>query len=118
MRRDYVRAGEDLANLSARLGAPACMLMRVNGLFSPAWLLPGREVLVPEGVCGGDFPCPREVFNRVVGQCAPGARRRVFALPLDTAASLAARCGLSEARLRALNRLEGRVYPGMALYLE
>ncbi len=75
MRSDYVLAGETLNALAARLRVPACMLMRANGLFSPAWLLPGREVLVPEGACGGAFPCPREVFHRVVGQCAPRRRR-------------------------------------------
>ena len=118
MRWYCVLPGEDLTALSARLGVPPCMLMRANGLFSPAWLLPGREVIAPEGACGGDFPCPREVFHRVVGQWVPAARRAVCALPLDTAASLAARWGLSEARLRALNRLEGCVYPGMKLYLD
>ncbi len=71
VRSDYVLAGESLNELSARLGVPACMLMRANGLFSPAWLLPGREVIVPEGACRGEFPCPLEAFNRVVGHCAP-----------------------------------------------
>ncbi|MBO4299211.1 MAG: hypothetical protein J5998_10450 [Clostridia bacterium] len=66
VRSDYVLAGEGLNELAGRLGVPPCMLMRANGLFSPAWLLPGREVLVPEGACGGDFPCPREVFHRVI----------------------------------------------------
>ena len=108
MRSDYVLAGEGLGALSARLGVPACALMRANGLFSPAWLLPGREVLVPEGLCGGGFPCPREAFHRV-------AVPLVFAGPGDTAASLAARCGLSEAAFRRINGLRGPVLPGMAL---
>ena len=81
MRWDCVLAGEELNGLAARLGVPACMLMRANGLFSPAWLLPGRRVLVPEGMCGGDFPCPREAFYRVAGHCAPPAW--TLALPLE-----------------------------------
>ena len=43
-----VREGETLERLSVRTGIPACMLMRANGLFSPGWLLPGREISVPE----------------------------------------------------------------------
>ena len=116
MRSDYVLAGEGLNELSARLRVPACMLMRANGLFSPAWLLPGREVIVPQGACAGPFPCPCEVFHRVVGACLP--RRAVCTLPGDTAASFAARFGLTEARLRALNGLKGCLYPGMTLFIE
>ena len=80
MRSDYVLAGEDLNGLSARLGVPACMLMRANGLYSPAWLLPGREVLVPEGRCGGDFPCPRAAFYRMA------AARREKLVPVSLGA--------------------------------
>ena len=43
-----VREGETIAQLSVRTNIPACMLMRANGLFSPAWLLPGREIFVPQ----------------------------------------------------------------------
>ena len=67
MRTDFVLEGEGLNELSARLRVPACMLMRVNGLYSPAWLLPGREIIVPEGRCRGPIPCPREIFARSVG---------------------------------------------------
>ena len=66
MRSDCILEGETLNSLALRLGVPACMLMRANGLYSPAWLLPGRVINVPEGKCGGDFPCPREAFNRKV----------------------------------------------------
>jgi len=118
VRWDSVLAGESLNDVSARLRVPACMLMRANGLFSAAWLLPGREIAVPEGACGGDFPCPREAFYRVAGQCRGAGRRMACALPEDTAASFAARHGLSEARLRALNRLDGCLYPGMELAVE
>ena len=57
---DRVREGETLGEMSARLGVPACMLLRANRVFSPAWLLPGREICVPSGAfCEEDgFICP------------------------------------------------------------
>lgn len=48
MRWDCVYEGENLNELSARLQVPACMLMRANGIYSQAWLLPGRKIAVPE----------------------------------------------------------------------
>jgi len=48
VRWDLVYEGETLGDLSARLQVPGCMLLRANRLFSEAWLLPGREILVPE----------------------------------------------------------------------
>ncbi len=60
MRTDRVEDGETLAMLAARLGVPDCMLLRANRVFSPAWLLPGREISVPEGAfcLTDDFVCP------------------------------------------------------------
>ncbi len=65
MRWDLVYEGETLSQLSARLGVPACMLMRANRIFSEAWLLPGREILVPDlDFCDWDEGvCPREAFG-------------------------------------------------------
>ena len=65
MKEDVVREGEGLDALSARLGAPGCMILRANRLFSPAWLMPGRMIQVPEGdFCqGDDFPCPVEALD-------------------------------------------------------
>lgn len=65
MRTDTVRDGESLQTLSARLGVPGCMILRANRLFSPAWLLPGREIEVPEGAfCLTDeFLCPVAALN-------------------------------------------------------
>ena len=65
MRWDLVYEGETLSDLSARLGVPACMLMRANRLFSEAWLLPGREILVPDlDFCDWDEGiCPREAVG-------------------------------------------------------
>lgn len=34
--------------LAARVGRPLCMLLRANRLYSEAWLLPGREIIVPQ----------------------------------------------------------------------
>ena len=127
MRTDFVLEGEGLNELSARLRVPACMLMRANGLYSPAWLLPGREIIVPEGQCRGPIPCPRETFARAIGAdeafLHPGedtaARRRVYACGAgDTAAGVAALFGLSETKLRADNALMGAVYPGMELLID
>ncbi len=71
MRWDLVYEGESLSGLSARLGVPACMLMRANRLFSEAWLLPGREILVPDlDFCDWDDGiCPREAVK------TPAARK-------------------------------------------
>ncbi len=66
MRRDSVYEGEGLNELSARLGLPGCMLLRANGLFSAAWLLPGREILVPDAdLCRRPDAgiCPREALR-------------------------------------------------------
>lgn len=65
MRWDLVYEGETLSHLSARLGVPACMLMRANRIFSEAWLLPGREIMVPDSdFCDWDEGvCPREAMN-------------------------------------------------------
>ncbi|MEA4899952.1 LysM peptidoglycan-binding domain-containing protein [Bacillota bacterium Meth-B3] len=61
-----VRENEPLSALSARLGVPGCMLLRANRLYSPAWLLPGREIEVPDGdFCFRDgFPCPVGALHR------------------------------------------------------
>jgi hypothetical protein len=41
------------------------MLMRVNRIWSEAWLLPGREIAVPDlDFCDWDEgACPREAVN-------------------------------------------------------
>lgn len=62
---ERVRAGETLSMLAARLDRPACMIMRANRLISPAWLMPGREVMVPPAdYCLWDAgECPRTLFG-------------------------------------------------------
>lgn len=61
-----MREGETLGQLSARLGVPGCMILRANRLFSAAWLLPGREIVVPgDDFClADDFPCPVGALHR------------------------------------------------------
>lgn len=65
MRWDFVYEGETLSDLSARLRVPGCMLMRANRLYSEAWLLPGREIVVPDlDFCRrGGGSCPRQAFR-------------------------------------------------------
>jgi len=65
-----VREGEGLDALSARLGVPGCMLLRANRLYSPAWLMPGRVIQVPEGsfCLTDDFACPVEALDRTAGE--------------------------------------------------
>lgn len=125
VRTDFILEGETLSDVSARLHVPACMLMRFNGLYSPAWLLAGREIIVPEGECGQcAFPCPRALFARPVPEAPARLKKRLprlFAFicgPLDTLEALSARFGLSPQRLRADNRLSGPLYPGMILLID
>ncbi len=72
MREDVVREGEGLDALSARLRVPGCMLLRANRVFSPAWLMPGRVIRVPEGdFCRvDDFPCPAEALDQTAREDA------------------------------------------------
>ena len=60
MKTTIIREGETLGMLSARLGVPGCMILRANGLFSEAWLLPGRHIDVPDAdYCAqAQAPCP------------------------------------------------------------
>lgn len=66
MKKDVVLEFESLEDLSGRLNVPGCMLLRANRLYSAAWLLPGREIDVPEaGFCETDsFECPVTALNR------------------------------------------------------
>ncbi len=66
MRWDYVYEEETLSALSARLQVPACVLMRANRIYSEAWLLPGRQIMVPDrDFCWWDQGiCPVRAFHR------------------------------------------------------
>ena len=61
MKTTIIREGETLGMLSARLGVPGCMILRANGLFSEAWLLPGRHIDVPDAL--PQYPEVREFVN-------------------------------------------------------
>ena len=65
MKEDRVFPGEGLDALAARLNVPSCMLLRANRVFSPAWLMPGRVIRVPEGdFCRtDDFVCPAQALD-------------------------------------------------------
>ncbi len=58
MWKTVVAPNETPALLSTRAGVPVCAILRANRLFSPAWLLPGREIDVPDDCASSDFPCP------------------------------------------------------------
>lgn len=87
MRKTVVAAGETAQALARRLGLPLCMVLRANGLFSAAWLLPGREVNVPEkDFCvGSDFPCPARAV------CLMATERRLYLRRVDEPRQAAAR---------------------------
>ena len=119
MRTDVIREGETLDRLSARLGLPGCMLLRANGLYSPAWLLPGREIRVPEpGWCAGrqGFICPVRALRL---PCRPpgfrGQTRTIHARWGEGWPELAQRCGAGAEALMRLNRYWGEPLPGMRL---
>lgn len=78
---DRVRTGETLNMLAARLNRPACMIMRANRLASPAWLLPGREIIVPpEDYCLWDAgECPNAFFRCTAHAGRARVRHRVNA---------------------------------------
>lgn len=102
MQTTEVREGESLGMLSARLARPGCMLLRANGLFSEAWLLPGRQIRVPDAdYCAhADAPCPVQALMTPAMAARPGR-----ALTLNAAESLqelAQRLGQATQSLRLL----------------
>ena len=75
MKTTIIREGETLGMLSARLGVPGCMILRANGLFSEAWLLPGRHIDVPDAdYCAqAQAPCPvQEMMKLSSGEFCVG----------------------------------------------
>ena len=94
-KKTIVGVDETPAMLSARTGVPVCMLLRANRLLSTAWLLPGREIRLPDGdFCLKDaFPCPKELVNAAASEektevCITGTG--------DTIASIADALGTTE----------------------
>ena len=74
MAKTRVTDGETPQSLSARVCRPLCMILRANRLFSTSWLLPGREIDVPDaGFCETDsFPCPSAAVR------LPAVERRMY----------------------------------------
>ena len=98
MWKTVVAPNETPALLSARVGVPVCALLRANRLFSPAWLLPGREIDVPDACASADFPCP------VLAAQTPALARRLFygsAMDIARASGLPMRAVLAHAGERA-----------------
>ena len=111
MKTTVIRESDTPASLSARLGVPYCRLLRANGLFSGAWLLPGREIAVPEETfCQtAAFPCP------VLSLRAPArALRPVTARWGDTPETLAKQYDMEADWLMRVNGL-AFLLPGMRL---
>lgn len=73
MERHTMREGDTLNALSARYRVPACAILRANRVFSPAWLSPGREILIPDArFCQRDgFPCPVQAARQRRASPAP-----------------------------------------------
>ncbi|MDO4357887.1 MAG: hypothetical protein Q4E13_15400 [Clostridia bacterium] len=139
--------GESPGELSARLRRPICVLLRANRLYSTAWLLPGRELFVPEAdFCGRDVgPCPLRMVEisaeRFAQGICPGMPERLqlwsrthggrilpewagqpdgAALtlrPFESVAGLAKRGGSDEATVRRWNRYYGGACPGVQLFV-
>lgn len=96
MERHTMREGDTLNALSARYRAPACAILRANRVFSPAWLSPGREILIPDArFCQRDgFPCPVQAARQRARQPRPCAVHIVHGQ--ESAAAVARAYGLPE----------------------
>jgi len=117
VRTDRILENETLGALSARLGVPLCMLMRANRLASAAWLLPGREIAVPEGdFCEKDsFPCPK----RLVQAVAKGKETEVFIAEAgDTIGSAARTLGTTKRLLLMTRGRGGELKEGERILIE
>ena len=96
MERHTMREGDTLNALSARYRVPACAILRANRVFSPAWLSPGREILIPDArFCQRDgFPCPVQAARQRARQPRPCAVHIVHGQ--ESAAAVARAYGLPE----------------------
>lgn len=130
--------------LSARLHRPVCMLLRANRLYSEAWLLPGREIAVPEpdfcrkdaGICpaaalkipaqrfepcGSEWPIPARLRKWSAAHAGAAlsewcGRGAIRTIrPMETMAQFAERTGSSEAEVRRVNIYYGKPVPGVQL---
>ena len=135
---------ESPEQLSARLNRPVCMLLRANRLYSTQWLLPGRQIVLPEadfcrcdsGLCPlKAMQIPAESFVDFVPEMIqlPDRLRRWSAVhgnlalpqwrsarwavirPQEGWNDIAARLGTEAAELQRINRYFGPPVPGIEL---
>lgn len=116
MKTTRIREGENLAMLSARLGVPGCMILRANGLFSEAWLLPGRLIEAPEkGYCAqAETPCPVRALGEEAMPVRPGDAWTLTRA--EEAVSLARRLNRPAGSLRLLLPLPERLPEGAEVF--
>lgn len=117
VRYETILPNESPAQLSARLNRPVCMLLRANRLYSVAWLLPDREILLPErDFCRRDAGiCPCCLLEKPL-KAIPSAGKATLR-PKETMAGFAVRHSCAVRDVCELNRLQGRPVPGMRLCL-
>ena len=115
--KTVIRNGETLEMLSARCGVPICMLLRANRLVCAAWLLPGREIIIPKAdFCENDaFPCSAGLFDTAARDeqmeiCVADAT--------DTIASLSRAMGTTERIVQLARGKEGPLREGERILLE
>lgn len=118
MERARVLEGETADALSARLGRPICMILRANRLYSVAWLMPGREIAVPElSFCRADgFCCPAYALTRCPADA--GERLRYMVGSGDCVRDIASALGVPERLVHlAAGRSGGELPAGTPLAL-
>lgn len=117
MRTDRVRDGEGPERLSARIGVPVCMILRANRLVSAMWLVPGREIEVPEA----DF-CEKDAFVCPVKMVCMPARETpgevCIAQSGDTIGSMAEAMGTAERILWRARWKNGALCEGERLIVD
>lgn len=82
MAHAVIGPNETPEQLSVRLARPVCMLLRANRLYSTAWLLPGRHIVVPSAdFCRKDVgACPALLLRQpseTYEPCEPAVRQRL-----------------------------------------
>ena len=89
LQRHIIGEKDTPQSLSARYGVPYCAILRANRICSDAWMMPGREIVIPDkDFCEKDgFICPCIGVNILAEEARACVHVRVK--EGDTAASLA-----------------------------
>ena len=92
------------SDISLRAGMPVCMLLRMNGVLSAAWLKTQKSASIIEGFsCGkSSFPCPRDFVKARIHEktgCIPCKD--------DTAKSIAQKYRVPERLVKSLLQKNG-----------